>query len=149
MATCMASIRCPLVHARASDTAEAITDQPGRRADVPPPAKRVPGSGTCPLYAFTFYCRRFRALGRRPRCWMPLPLGSRTGGRAPRGHGVRCRSRDDIFPRGESTLLRSLYILPDSFARVESVKSSARGEKKVRSIRMVFLFNDPFARVKK
>ena len=83
------------------DTAEAITDQPGRRADVPPPAKRVPGSGTYPLYAFTFYCRRFRALGRRPRCWMPLPLGSRTGGRAPRGPGVRCRSRGDIFPRGE------------------------------------------------
>ena len=37
MATCMASIRCPLVHARASDTAEAITDQPGRRG----PGRRV------------------------------------------------------------------------------------------------------------
>ena len=90
MATCMASIRCPLVHARASDTAEAITDQPRRRA--------APWSGTtCPPYPFTFYCCS-RALGAGPAA---VPLGSRIGGRAPRGHGVCCRSRGDIFPRGE------------------------------------------------
>ena len=49
MATCMASIRCPLVHAPASDTPEAITDMISQAAVVRDDVSSLPFHLLLPL----------------------------------------------------------------------------------------------------